>query len=104
MIQEFIEAIKERRLVEVSFFSKEDNAQLTRRCAPMDFGPSRRAKDQSDRFHMWDYESDVAPHTLSLPQDQVISIRVLDELFDPAGFVTWTPINWFIDRDWGPYS
>lgn len=24
--------------------------------------------------------------------------------FDPKDFVTWSPIEWFIERDWGIYS
>ena len=104
MIDDFIRAIRLRQLVELAFFSQEDNAQLTRRCAPMDYGPSRRAKDQSDRFHVWDYESDVGPHTLSLLPDQVTGLRVLEEHFDPAEFITWAPIDWFVERDWGEYS
>jgi len=69
----------------------------------MDFGPSRRAADKSDRFHMWDYESDKRNHTLSLLPDQVISIEVLNQHFDPAEFITWQT-DWFVPRDWGQYS
>lgn len=104
MIEDFINAIRLRQLVEVVFFSKEDGAQLTRKCAPMDYGPSRRTSDQTDRFHLWDYESDEGPHTLSLLPEQILSMRVLDQVFDPADFVTWEPIDWFISRNWGQYS
>lgn len=106
MLQQFVDAIRAQRLVRVTFFSQEDGRNLTRKCAPMDYGPSRRAADKSDRFHLWDFESDEGPHTLSLPPGQVVQIEVLDEHFDPATFVAWdtTKSTWFIDRDWGPYS
>ncbi len=102
-MDQFIAAIRSKRLVRITFFSKEDQGYLTRLCAPMDYGPSRRAKDQSDRYHLWDYESDEGSHVLSLLPSQVQSIEVLDEHFDPAEFVTW-PTAWFVSRDWGPHS
>ena len=44
----FIDGIDNRNRVTLTFDSKEDSgAQLVRSCAPMDFGPSRRAKDKS---------------------------------------------------------
>ena len=102
----FIQAIQERRKVRLTFFSKEDGRPLTRLCAPMDYGPSRRAHDKSDRYHLWDYESDTGRHTLSLNPDQVQDIACLDDYFDPAEFITWSTTDspWFVSRDWGPYS
>jgi len=102
----FIRAIHEKRKIRVTFFSKEDAGTLTRVCAPMDFGPSRRAKVKNNRFHMWDYESDAAMHTLTLNPDQIQCIEVLDECFEPSEFVTWdTRMSpWFTSRDWDGYS
>lgn len=43
---------------------------------------------------------------MSLNPDQVIKIDLLDEIFDPAEFITWDvkKSKWFIERDWGKYS
>jgi hypothetical protein len=76
---------------------------LSRVCAPMDYGPSRRGKDPSDRFHLWDFTSDTIAHTLSLKPEQVVSIELLPDTFDPSEFVTWKP-NWIVPRDWGVHS
>lgn len=103
MKEEFIAAIQSRHKIKLTFQSKEDGRPLTRTCAPMDYGPSRRAHDKSDRYHSWDYDSDTERHTLSLLPNQVIAIEVLGETFDPAEFVTWQT-DWFIKRDWGAYS
>lgn len=102
----FIGAIKNKNKVKVRFYSKEDGGILERVCAPMDYGPSRRAHNKADRYHLWDYESDKEWHTLSLLPEQVESIEVLEAYFDPAEFVTWdVNVNpWFVDRDWGIYS
>lgn len=99
----FTGAIRDLRKVSLTFFSKEDGHALVRTCAPMDYGPSRRAKDKSNRYHLWDYDSDQVMHVLSLPSDQITSIELTAMVFDPAEFVTWTP-DWFYPRDWGTYS
>jgi hypothetical protein len=104
--EDFVRAITDRKKIRLTFWSKEDRARLVRTCAPMDYGPLRRYKDPGDRFHLWDYDSDEGSHPLYLASDQVLAIEVLDETFDPAGFVTWdtkeTP--WHVPRDWGTLS
>jgi len=99
----FIQAISSKHRIRVTFYSKEDGGIIIRKCAPMDYGPSRRTKDKSDRFHMWDYESDKGPHTLSLKPEQIHNIEILDETFDPSEFVDWDT-DWLVPRDWGQYS
>lgn len=103
MLDEFVAAIRSCNRIRLTFFSKEDGHQLVRRCAPMDYGPSRKAANRANRFHFWDYDSDTSQHTLSLLPNQIVRIDVLDELFDPSEFVTWPP-QWFVQRDWGAYS
>jgi len=104
--QQFLDSIQEKTKIRVTFYGKEDGQQRTRVCAPMDYGPSRRAKDQSDRYHVWDYDSAARTHTLSLLPEQIARIEIMDERFDPAEFVTWDTrkSNWFINRDWGVHS
>ena len=89
--------------IKEGLYSKEDKEVIIRICAPMDYGPSRRTIDKSDRFHMWDYESDTEQHTLSLKPEQISNIEVLEETFEPSEFVTWQT-NWIVPRDWGQYS
>lgn len=105
MKEQFIAAIHAKKKVRITFYSKEDGRDLTRLCAPMDYGPSRRTKDKTNRFHFWDYESDKQEHTLSLLQDQIKSIEVLEDSFMPD-FVTWNTktSRWHVKRDWGAYS
>jgi hypothetical protein len=102
----FIQAIRDCKKVRLTFFSKEDEGTLIRKCAPMDYGPSRRAKEKNDRYHLWDYESDTEQHTLSLNPEQVKGLDILEESFDPDEFVTWdtSASPWFVERDWGSHS
>ncbi|EMO38854.1 hypothetical protein [Leptospira noguchii] len=48
MKEDMISAIKSKKKVKLEFFSKEDAGKLIQICAPMDYGPSRRAHDKSD--------------------------------------------------------
>jgi len=104
----FIDAIFNKKLIELSFFSKEDGCVITRKCAPMDFGQSRRFKDNIERYHVWDYFPDGGrkPHPILIEPENVKSMKILDQLFDPKDFVTWNlNINpWHVRRDWGQYS
>jgi hypothetical protein len=102
----FIAAIHSMNRIRLAFYSKEDGTTLVRTCAPMDYGPSRRTRDQSDRFHVWDYDSDTGRHTLSLLPNQVVRYEVLNVQFNPSEFVTWNTATspWFIPRHWGAYS
>src|SRR6266498_5042022 len=99
--EQFIQAIHDKRKIRLTFYSKEDRSTLVRTCAPMDFGPSRRAKLKNDRFHFWDYDSDARVHTLSLSPEQIANIEVLNEHFDPREFITWDTKQspWFVTRD-----
>jgi hypothetical protein len=102
----FISGIGDCTKVVLTFVSKEDEGlRLTRTCAPMDYGPGSRTKDQSDRYHFWDYDSDspTGRHTLSLLPGQIISIVPTEESFAPAEFVAWETA-WHYPRDWGSFS
>lgn len=102
----FVSGIRTKTKIELTFFSKEDGRQLVRTCAPMDFGPSRRAKNKAERYHFWDYDSDTQRHTLSLLPEQVDSMQLMEESFEPSEFVTWNVQNspCFLSREWGIFS
>ena len=102
----FIQAIHDKQKIKATFFSKKDQQETTRLCAPMDYGPSRRAKDKQDRYHVWDYEGSDRQHVTSLLPEQVFEINVTDESFNPEEFIDWDVKEspWFIKRDWGIHS
>lgn len=101
-----VNAIIAKKMVSVRFYSKEDGIVQQRRCAPLDVGPSRRARIKNDRFHFWDYDSDEGSHVLSLNPEQVIEINTLEEKFIPENIVNWDTNKspWFVKRDWGTRS
>ena len=98
--KEFIEAIKEKKKVCLRFYSKADSGVIDLVCAPMDYGPGAGIQDGVNRYWLWDYTSNTGSPTLGLLPEQVLDLRVLGEVFDPAEFGV-LPGAWSIPRDWG---
>ncbi|WP_194191202.1 hypothetical protein [Clostridium chrysemydis] len=98
----FVQAINDMKLVKVVFDSYE-KGRIERICVPFDYGPSRRYKDGRNRYHFYDLDSQSSNHNLSILPQQIKSIEMINEEFNPKDYVKWTP-NWFLKRDWGIYS
>lgn len=99
---DFLRAINEKKLVLIECNSYE-KGYIQRKCVPFDYGPSRRYKDSSDRYHFYDLDSPDGSHNLSILPEQLLFLKILDEQFEPKDYINWVP-NWFIPRDWGKYS
>jgi hypothetical protein len=98
--QHFLEAIQERKKVNLRFYSKADSGVIDLVCAPMDYGPGAGVQDGVNRYSLWDHTSNNGTHILSLLPEQILSLSILGEVFDPAQ-VDSRPPQWFIPRDWG---
>lgn len=98
-----IEAIRAKKKVSVTFNSFEKGS-ITRICVPFDIAPSKRSKDQTPKFQFYDLDSPDGQHNLALFQSQIHTIAILDQIFNPGDYITWSPMNWTIARDWGTYS
>ncbi|GAC1371581.1 MAG: hypothetical protein NVS3B3_01760 [Aquirhabdus sp.] len=90
--KEFVDAIRDKKRVKVIFYSQEEKRFLVRVCAPIDYGMDASVSaNGAERLNFWDYEGkkegQTAAHTLSLRADQVRSMNVLDEFFDPSELV-----------------
>jgi hypothetical protein len=98
--KQFIEAISEQKKVCLRFYSKADSGVIDLVCAPLDYGPGAGIQDGVNQYWLWDYTSNNGSHTLSLLPEQVLDLRVLGSVFDPAEFGV-PPPAWSIPRDWG---
>lgn len=99
MKDQFIQAIKNKYKVYLTFYSKEDKQEITRLCAPMDYRPSSTNISKGNRYILWDYGSDENPHFLSLPEKQIKKMEFTDIPFEPAEF-TNNKNDWHIPRVW----
>ena len=93
----FIEAIQQRRKVNIRFYSQPDHGVLDRVCAPLDYGPGDGPPDGLNRYWLWDYTSNTDTHILGLAPQQIVDLQVLGEVFSPADFGV-TPWPWSIPR------
>jgi len=101
---EFLKAIEDKKYVNVTFFSRKDRAVVTKKFVPIDYGPSKKEKVPTDRYHFYSTDEAEGFHTVSVLPENLQSIEILYEHFDPAQYVTWTPIVWSLKRNWGKYS
>jgi|SRR5579859_2987803 len=97
--KQFIEAIQEKKKVCLRFYSLADSAVIDLVCAPLDYGQEIGNPGGVNRYWLWDYSSNTGSPTLGLLPEQVLDIRVLGTLFDPAEFGL-APPEWSIPRDW----
>jgi len=84
---QFTDAIHEHKKVWLRFYSTADSGLLDRVCAPLDYGPGAGIQDGLNRYWLWDYASNTGSHTLGLLPKQIVELRMLGEVFDPAQFI-----------------
>lgn len=97
----FVQAIKSKKKVKLTFYSEEDGSKLAIQCAPMDYSPARRAKDISECYYFWcsdeelySFETDKSNRALQMPADRIVGMEPTEDKFDPAEFST-ANTNWF---------
>ena len=102
----FTQAIKEKRKVKVAFLSDEDGCSQVKLCAPVDFEPCGVIGEESSRYYFWDFEKGTNGAPLILEPNQISSVKLHKETFNPAKFVTWDleELPWFLERDWDQFS
>ena len=86
--EQFIAASNDHKKVWLRFYSTPDSGLLDRVCAPMDYGPGAGIQDGLNRYWLWDYASNTGSHTLGLLPQQIVELRVLGDVFDPAQFAS----------------
>jgi hypothetical protein len=104
--QTFLDALAAKRRLSVQFFSRKENREFVRVCAPLDRGLLRGALDGLERYQFWDLEAKRKPYNIAVLDQDILKMTALDETFDPANIITWTfkPGAWTVPRDWGAFS
>jgi len=104
--QVFLDALAQKRQVEIRFFHAKEKKELVRVCAPLDFGPLRGTSDGLDRYQLWEMNGKRKPFNVAVLPADLLEIKVLDETFEPEAIITWAfkPNAWSVKREWGPFS
>ena len=97
----FVRGIVETKKIALTFLGNESQANVVKCCIPVDYSPGRRARDTSELYFFWDFESGQRDYLLSLPPDTIVTMEITDEKFNPKDFVTFWKKVWYIKRDWG---
>ena len=100
---EFLDAIHEKKLIRIVYYSLPDAGTVDRECAPLDYGAELGADDTLNRYWIWDPASTAGSNPLGLLPGQIVNVFVLGKEFDPEKLgVPERP--WFVLRDWGKHK
>ena len=97
---QFLDAIRDKKLVRIVFYSHADAGKVDRECIPLDYGPEPATTDPLNRYWIWDHASTAGTNPLGLLPDQIVSVQVLGKDFDPDKL----PVGdrpWCVSRPWG---
>jgi hypothetical protein len=102
----FLEALSTCHRMSVRFKNPKNGQEVTRVCAPLDYGPLRGATSTAPVYQFWDLEGKRKPLNLPLAAENILSMQTMDETFDPGTIITWAfkPNAWHVVRDWGAFS
>lgn len=82
----FMQAVRDRRKIILTYFSGEHNLNLTKMCVPIKYSPPN-AGEVSDWYYLWDSEEDVGERLLGLTTYDIMYMELSDEIFDPAEYI-----------------
>ena len=82
----FIQAVKDRKKIILTYFCGEHSLYLTRLCVPIDYYKPAVSEGGSDCYYFWDSEANVGGRMLRLPPSQVKYMELSDETFDPNDY------------------
>ena len=97
---QFLDAICEKRLIRIDFYSLPDAGTVNRECAPLDYGMEAGKSDGLNRYWIWDYANTAGANPLGLLPDQIVGVQVLGKDFDP-GKLNLGGRAWILPRPWG---
>ena len=100
---QFIDAIRDKKLVRIVFYSLPDAGKVDRECVPLDYGPEPGAIDALNHYWIWDEANTAGKNPLGLLPAQIVELRVLGKDFDPGKYPLSTR-PWSVPRNWNEQS
>lgn len=82
----FMQAVKDRRKVIVTYVSGEYSLNLTKLCVPLRYDPPNGG-EESAFYYFWDSEGDTGERAFALRLSQMIYLQLSDETFDPNDYI-----------------
>ncbi len=81
----FIQALKSRKKILLTYYDEELNLYLTRVCVPMEYSKTG-SKDDSDYYSFWVEYAQKDERRLSLHPSQIKYMDLSDEVFDSSDY------------------
>lgn len=100
---QFIDAIRDRKLIRIVYYSRPDAGTVDRECAPLDYGLDLGSSDSLNRYWIWDSAATAGANPLGLVPEQIVHVHVLGKDFDPSTFL-FGARPWHVLRDWGKHA
>lgn len=82
----FIQAVKDKKKIILTYFSGQQYLYLTRLCVPVQFS-SADMEEGSECYYFWDSDADTGERLLALSPSQITNMVLSDETFDPADYI-----------------
>lgn len=81
---DFLDAIRGHKIVRIVFYSIPDHGLVDRECAPLNYAPAPDDTDPCNRYWVWDWACTAGANPLRLLPEQITSLVMLGNDFDPA--------------------
>ena len=82
----FIEAIEKKRIIKLTYSNKDNHQHLSKEYAPLHYSKGKIEGDNLDSYYIWDFETTLDSHFLSLPPSQIIKMELAEGKFDIEDF------------------
>ena len=102
----FLQAIKNKTKIRLLFIDNK-GAMEARLLIPLDYNPGRRTTDKSDCYYFWDSDIGAGGSPLAFLSNQIHTMELDAERFDPADFIDIAKDtnklmrSFFVKRNWG---
>ena len=83
----FIRAYKEKKKVLLTYFGGEYNLSNTKLCVPIQYINSNSKLECDSYYFFWDEEAEVGDRLFGLSPEDIISLEVSDDNFNPNDYI-----------------
>ena len=82
----FIQGIKQKKRLKLSYFSRKNLQNMVRQCAPLHYSKGQVEGDDLDCYYIWDFEVAKGSGFLSLQPSQIVTMELAEDTFNLEDF------------------
>lgn len=77
----FVQGIKERRKLRLTFFGDDRNLELVRECGPLHYCEGKAEADELECYYLWDFEAEEGYNFKALSPLQIVKMELTETVF-----------------------